>query len=98
MQERSLSSRDLELIHAMAVHELIIRRPDGDDEIRLTDQAPMIGSSLKIDGQPYTVEGTDPSSRTIDGNRYVCVPTAIPSHQSTRPYVERPPRDIPRAR
>jgi hypothetical protein len=82
----------------MAVHEIVMRRPDRDDEIRLTDQAPMIGSTLKIDGQPYTVESTAPSPRSIDGNRYVCVPTAIRSHQPIRANVERRPRDIPRAR
>ncbi len=57
----------------MALYEIVLRRPDRDDEIRFTDQEPVVGSTLLIDYRAWTVERLDDSEHPIARTRYICV-------------------------
>ena len=57
----------------MALYEIVLRRPDRDDEIRFTDQEPTVGSTLLIDYRAWTVERRADSDHPVARIRYICV-------------------------
>jgi hypothetical protein len=57
----------------MALYEIVLCRPDRDDEIRFTDQEPTIGSTLLIDYRAWAVERLADSDHPIARTRYICV-------------------------
>jgi hypothetical protein len=57
----------------MTLYEIILRRPERDDEVRFTDHKPEPGALLTIDCRGWRVGPSEPSSHHIAQNRFVCV-------------------------
>lgn len=58
----------------MPLYELILRKPDGADEVRFTDHEPDAERPLVIDGRVrWRIEGVEPAIHPVASCRYVCV-------------------------
>jgi hypothetical protein len=57
----------------MTLYEIVLRRPERDDEVRFTDHEPEPGTLLKIDCRAWKVGQSEPSPHHIARTRFVCV-------------------------
>ena len=57
----------------MALYEIVLRRPERDDEVRFTDREPTPGSLLNIDFRAFRVGSAERSSHDVARMRFVCV-------------------------
>ena len=57
----------------MALYELTLLRPDGQQELRYTDHPPMVGGTVRIDNHIATVVSRDTDASHQDAvARFVC--------------------------
>ena len=60
----------------MSLYEVILRKPDGLDEVRFTDRELRLGESLRIGGSSWTITGVQPTDHPLAARRYTCVRAA----------------------
>jgi len=59
----------------MPIYEVILHKPDGHDETRLTDRQPRLNAEITIDGQGWRVIRKEPKIDPATEARYVCMKT-----------------------
>ena len=59
----------------MALYEIVLRKADGSDEVRLTDRRPALRSELKVDGNSWCVVSREAAHEPIASCRFICVPS-----------------------
>jgi hypothetical protein len=63
----------------MSLYEVILRKPEGVDEVRFTDCELRLGQSLLIGGSRRTISRVEPADRPLAAQRYMCVRAATTS-------------------
>jgi len=59
----------------MALYEIVLRKADGFDEVRLTDKRPTLRSEFKVDGTSWCVVTREAAQEPFASYRYICVPS-----------------------
>lgn len=57
----------------MPLYEIVLRKPDGGEEVRFTDHELCRDQPLLIDSNRWTIACIDPADHPLAAHRYVCV-------------------------